>query len=369
MINKVSIIGIGKLGLCMALSLEKAGFEVMGVDLDAKYVKDLNNKVFYSDEPLVSERLFLSEKFTATLSLEECVNFSDLVFVVVATPSLTNGRYDHSQVNKVVDEILSLGKPLKQKHLVINCTTMPQYCETLSKKLLNHNWTISYNPEFIAQGTIIENQEKPDMVLIGETSKTAGDILEFVYKKMTTNNPRVYRMSTTEAEICKLSLNCFLTTKIAYTNMIGDIVKKSGGNPQKVLDAIGEDTRVGHKLTRYGFGYGGPCFPRDNRAIGIYANDLGLRAEISKATDIENQMHLDFQVKEFLNSGKKQYRTKYVTYKPGSILLTESQQLLFCIKLANQGVDVTICERRVVIDELKDEYGGLFTYEVLDDNL
>jgi nucleotide sugar dehydrogenase len=242
---------------------------------------------------------------------------------------------------------------------------MPGYCNEIKKKLNPLNYVVSYNPEFIAQGTILRDQANPDMVLIGEGSELAGDILEEIYKKHTLNTPRVCRMSPLEAEITKLSLNCFLTTKIAYANMIGDIVTAVGGNPHTVLDAIGQDSRIGNKYLGYGYGYGGPCFPRDNRALALFAEDNNIEALISVASDKSNAHHLDFQIKNFLKTHNLEDKVEFdfVTYKKESTLLTESQQLAFAVGIAKGGCKVKIKERKEVIKELKKRYNDLFTYE------
>tara|TARA_Y100001972_G_scaffold110583_1_gene142469 strand:- start:955 stop:2064 length:1110 start_codon:yes stop_codon:yes gene_type:complete len=366
--ENVSVIGIGKLGLCFALTLEKAGYNVLGLDLNPEYVNIINNKDLISEEQGVSKALLNSTNFRATTDLKETVEHSDVLYVVVATPSLENGRYDHSQVDGLVDNLLSLGKQQSNKHFVVCCTTMPGYCDTVSDRVKDYGYTVSYNPEFIAQGTILRDQAKPDMVLIGEGSTVAGDIIQKMYEEMTLNEPRVCRMSAREAEITKISLNCFLTTKIAYANMVGDIVLASGGDPSKVLSAIGSDSRIGNKYLGYGYGYGGPCFPRDNRALALYAGDIGLEALISLASDESNLKHLDFQVKHFIEGIKKQDLDEQivfdtVTYKPESTLLVESQQLAYAVKLAQSGFDVKIIERDSVISELKEIYGDLFKYQ------
>ena len=299
--KKVSVIGIGRLGLCFALTLEKAGYDVLGADLFLNYVQSINDKTLESDEENVEEYLKLSKNFKATVNLREAIEFSDILYVVVATPSLENGRYDHSQIDFVVDTIISYNLDIKKhKHFIICCTTMPGYCDRIQEQLQKYgsNFTVSYNPEFIAQGTILRDQARPDMVLIGEGSPEAGNLLQEMYEKMTLNKPRIHRMSRIEAEITKIGLNCFLTTKISYANMIGDIVTKSGGNPDTVLSAIGDDTRIGNKYLKYGYGYGGPCFPRDNRVLALYAEDLKIDALISKASDSSNMSHLQFQIKE-----------------------------------------------------------------------
>tara|TARA_Y100000592_G_C5260111_1_gene216927 strand:+ start:34 stop:558 length:525 start_codon:yes stop_codon:yes gene_type:complete len=171
-------------------------------------------------------------------------------------------------------------------------------------------------------------------------------------------------MKPIEAEITKISLNCFCTTKIAFANMIGDIVSSSGGDPATVLEAIGSDSRVNHKYLKYGYGYGGPCFPRDNRALSIYADDIKCPAEISHATDKSNQLHLEEQVKDFCenNEDGASVTIESVTYKPGTTILTESQQLLYAIRLAECGYDVTIKDNEKVIDILSEKYGSMFRY-------
>ena len=117
----------------------------------------------------------------------------------------------------------------------------------MQKRLDKYNYKVCYNPEFIAQGDIINGMIRPDMVLIGG-SPSAADKLEGIYKTLLKNNPKICKMSTTEAEITKIALNCFLTTKVSFSNLIGDIVVKAGGNPSVVLNAIGSDTRAGNKF-------------------------------------------------------------------------------------------------------------------------
>lgn len=363
--NNVSVIGIGKLGLCLALSLEKSGFSVVGVDISQKYVDTINSKKYDTEEPYVSEYLKTSVNFEATTELKTAVDHAKTLFVIVATPSMKNGRYDHSQIDSVAHKLIEFGKQETEKHLVICCTTMPGYCDSLQEKLNAYNWQVSYNPEFIAQGTVIQNQENPDMILIGEANEKLGNEIELIYKRMVKNKPRFNRMDRLSAEITKIGLNCFLVTKIAYANMIGDLARSVGADHEKILGAIGDDTRIGRKFLGYGFGYGGTCLPRDARAFGIFANESGCYSDIPIAADKSNELHLVKQVELFIkeNPEKKEVEFDYVTFKKESILLEESQQLKFAVELANAGYPVTIEERDVVITELKKKYKNLFTYK------
>lgn len=367
--EKATVIGIGKLGLCFALNLEQAGFEVLGVDVNPDYVELLNQKTLTSYEPQVEELLAISRHFTATTTFSAVADFNaPILFLAIATPTLEEGGYDHSILDQVIDDLIALGPVKERKELVVVATTLPGYCDILAEKVAPLGYQLSYNPEFIAQGTIIRDQQYPDQVLIGEADELAGDRIEAVYRKVVKNEPRFCRMKRLSAEICKLATNCFLTTKISFANSIGDLATKVGAEPDKILSAIGADSRIGSKYLGYGFGYGGPCFPRDNRALGKYARDNGYELLISNATDEVNRRHLDFQTQHWLDEYLAAQPIVFdtVTYKPGSILLEESQQLALAEKLARAGRQVIIKERSVVISALKAQFGDLFEYQVSD---
>lgn len=354
--KKISIIGVGKLGLCLALNLERKGFNVIGYDINSEYIEQLKNKSFETSEPFVNSFLKESKNIEFTSDLNKVIE-NDIIFIVVKTPSTEEYKYDHSQIEDVVDKLISLGGQKNRKDLIINSTTFPGYCDTVQKKLEKYNYYVSYNPEFIAQGSIIKDQLNCDMVLIGESDKFAGEIISEIYHKMCESNPKINRMSRTEAELCKLSINCFLTTKISFANMIGDIAERLSCDKFKVLEAVGSDTRIGTKYLKPGFGFGGPCFPRDNRALYKCAEEVGIEAVISKSTDIMNEKHLNYQIENFIkvNPDKnKEVEIDYVTYKKESTLLEESQQLKFALKLKELGYQVKILDQREeVIKQLK----------------
>ena len=206
--ENVTVIGVGKLGLCFALSLENSGYDIVGIDVDEEYIHSLNKKTFFSDEPRVNDYLSKAKNLFVTNDLKIGLNHSDTIFLFVATPSLSNGRYDHSQIERVVSQIQILGNNKNEKKLIIGCTTMPEYCDTLEKKLSPYGFQISYNPEFIAQGSIMKDLVNPDMVLIGEANRECGDLIEKIYNKICENQPSIHRMSRKEAEITKIALNC-----------------------------------------------------------------------------------------------------------------------------------------------------------------
>ena len=168
-------------------------------------------------------------------------------------------------------------------------------------------------------------------------------------------------MNLLEAEITKLSINCFITTKITYANMIGDYLVKINCNPDIVLNAIGSDTRIGNKYFNYGFGYGGPCLPRDNKALYEYGNQNKYNFNICNINDENNSNHLLFQY-ENLKKSIEPIEFKYITYKDTSDILEKSQKLELAILLANNKNKVIIYERPYIIKILKDKYNDLFEY-------
>ncbi len=380
--SNISVIGIGRLGLAWSLVLEKAGFNVVGCDIIEDYVKSLNDKSFKTIEPKVSKYLKDSKNFYATTDLKLAISSSNLIFVNVKTESDNDGKYDHSQLDVLVESIIKLGKQNNLKHLVIATNVNPGYCNSLAKRLDSLNYKVSFNPEYVQQGRIIDWDENPEIVVIGANEKEIGDELERTIKKVCKNEPPFYRMDRLSAEISKLALNCFLTVKISYANSIGDLAIKAGADPLKILEAIGGDSRIGSKNLKYGFGYGGPCFPRDNKALLHYANCLKASAPLNEAADKINNEHYNFILKDFISKNEPSMTIIFdgignmknlnsnkikvfegVAYKAGTSILDQSQQLMMAIDLSKNNFKVIINDIEEVTAQLKDKYANLFLYE------
>ena len=154
---KIAVVGIGRLGLCFALNLEQVGFDVLGVDSNAVYIDELRAKSLKSNEPHVEYYLSLSEYLEYTTELRAVLDPEiRFIFICVPTPSKQDGSFDHSHIDEICDALLAFDKPEQEKHLVINSTVMPGYCDALNKKMKVHGYTVSYNPEFIAQGLTLK---------------------------------------------------------------------------------------------------------------------------------------------------------------------------------------------------------------------
>ena len=360
---KIGLIGAGRLGICLALLIERAGFDVIASDVREDYVERLQNKVIFTNEPHVQDYLSQSENIEFTTDNQKLIDESDIIFTLVQTPSLEDGSYDVSAVWKVVQDLQNSNT--EGKSFVVGCTTNPGDCDEFQKML---DMDVYYNPEFIAQGSIIKDLQNADMVLLGGKGKHLDALKELYYLiQYGFKDANVHTMSAKAAELTKIAINCFLTTKISYANMIGEVLALSKLDTEidTVLNAIGSDSRIGTKYLNFGFGFGGPCFPRDNRAFAAHAKSGGVQHNIGFTTDAFNEEHAEFIKEYFMHKNKKHlpFAFKYLTYKPGIDILTESQQYRLCLDLLDEGFDVYcaddaiihLCDDRIIFEDPSEE--------------
>ena len=373
------VIGIGRLGLCFALTLERAGLRVVGVDVNDAYVKSVNEKTLVSVEPGLRQCLLTSERFQATTDLRRAVMSTRLVFILVATPT-DGGKhyYDHSALSSLLVKINEF--KLKSTHLVINSTVFPGYIRNIGSLLLMDcvNCPISYNPAFVAQGDVMSGYRTGGwfgMVLVGAANDDIASKLKDIYERIAAGengrngNISVCTMSPESAEICKLASNCFRTTKISFANMIGDIADRTeGAEKHEICDALKTDRSIGSICMTPGYGFGGPCYPRDNKALALYANQLGVQPLIPIATDEYNAFHHGLMVDAFEKNSLNcdaPIEFQDVTYKPNCAvpMIDHSPKLEVARELARRGKKVKIIDRFEVILEVMKEFGNLFEYE------
>jgi nucleotide sugar dehydrogenase len=372
--NNIGIVGVGKLGICYAIILAKAGYKVFIYDINISILDNIKNDTYNYNEEGLNE---LISKYKSNIILEynliNIYNNCDIIFTYIQTPSLENGLYNHTYIDNFIDETLTIeNNNVNEKLIIINSTVIPEYCNSIKDKLKSKNFSLCYNPSFIAQGSIINNIINPDIVLIGidddNDDYNYNKIIE-IYNKIFIDNDnyenskeKYKKMNLLEAEITKLSINCFITTKITYANMIGDYLINKNCNPDIVLNAIGCDSRIGNKYINYGFGYGGPCLPRDNKALYQYGKINNYDFNICNINDDNNLKHLYYQY-EKLKETTEPIEFRYITYKDNSDILEKSQKLELAILLANNKNKVIIYERPYIIEILKNRYNNLFEYK------
>ena len=281
----ISVFGLGKLGCTMLACFAHKKWQVIGMDINEEFVNKVNEGKSPIYEPGVEYLIKVnSKRIKATTDTEYAVNNSSISFVIVPTPSTNDGYFSTKYVQAVAAEIGSILRLKKEYHLiVITSTVLPGDMETIIKllektsgKKCGIDFSVCYNPDFIALGTVVKDFLNPDMVLIGESDNKGGSILENIQRNLVDNNPNIHRMNLYNAELAKISLNSYCTLKITFANILAEICEKMpGGDVDMVTSAIGDDARVGRKYLKGGLSYGGPCFPRDNRAFVYSAKKYG----------------------------------------------------------------------------------------------
>jgi UDPglucose 6-dehydrogenase len=352
-LGRLAVIGLGKLGAPMVGCFASKGFDVIGVDLDQAKVDAVAEGRAPLFEPGLDELLAAHrDRVTGTSDVEGAVSRAEMTFVVVATPSEEAGGFSLRYVLPVCEAI---GRALRDKDdyhvIVLTSTVLPgstggevrAALENASGKRCGVDFGLCYSPEFIALGSVIKDFLNPDFLLVGESDERAGATLESVYDRTCDNGAPVVRMNFVNAELAKLSVNTFVTTKIAYANLLARICEQlPDADVDVVTAAIGLDTRIGSRYLRGTISYGGPCFPRDNVALAALARDLGTPALVAEATDRANRdgiVTLGELVREKLVDGGT-VGILGLSYKPDTDVVEESPGLLLAQELADNGVDV-----------------------------
>lgn len=358
----IGLIGVGRLGLAYALCLEEAGFSVVASSYKEDYVNALSRKQTDSTEPGIAEMLQLSKKIAFTTNNNQVIEQCDLVYVLVATPSLPDGSYDVSAVFQVANDYLNYPGNLVDKILVIGSTVNPGTTDAVQKILANRGVHVVYAPTFSAQGEVLKTIKDPHTLSLGTNNQQVADKCKNVFDKLSTDPTPVYVMQPTTAEILKLAGNCKATLNISFANMVGQLLINSGMAQDLEIARDYLSFVKKHVRWQFGFGYGGPCYPRDNRAMISYANSIGLDYQLGALIDNFNETHTDYLTDYFVknNASELPYYFEYVSYKKGVNIFEESQQLTVCKNLLRQGALVYIEPSKFLLPLIQQELSQEF---------
>jgi len=352
---RISVIGLGKLGACIAACFADKGFEVVGADVSARTVDLVNKGQAPVIEPGLAEMTArVRGRLRATQDVADAVSSSEATFIVVPTPSTDEGGFT---ISYVLEAARSIGRALREKnayHLVVlTSTVLPGSTEYGMIRVLEHesgkrcgtDFGVCYSPEFIALGQVISDFLNPEFLLIGEYDERAGDLLASIYKSVCDNDPAVARMSLVNAELTKISVNAYVTMRISFANMVAALSEQlPGGDVDTVTAALGLDTRIGRRYLKGAVAYGGPCFPRDNQALAYLARQLGQRASLAEAVDAFNgstNERLATRVLGMVPDGGS-VAVLGLSYKPDSNVIEESAGFLLAKSLVGSGASVTV---------------------------
>lgn len=342
---KVSVHGLGKLGLPLACVLAEAGHQVVGTDVNVDALKLISAGETPFFEPML-DRLLTSyevqDNFQVTEFVHEAVDASEVHFVVVPTPSGAGGFFTNKYV---LEAVTAIGEHLhKPGHLIVVVSTvMPgsgdneiiPAIEKASGMKVNEGFGYVYNPEFIALGSVIHDMHHPDFLLVGASNHWSEVTWNAATRGVAIPHTPIKNMSVINAEIAKISLNSYVTMKISYANQLAEICEQiPGADASVVANAIGHDRRIGSSYLKPGTAYGGPCFPRDSAAFAALGESYGLLTELAEATDNINKRQLKrviTLIQYHLHDRSTSIVVMGLSYKPGTPITEEA----FGMKLYN----------------------------------
>ena len=277
---RLSVIGCGHLGAVHATCMADIGHEVLGVDIDESKTEMLNSGKAWFHEPGLDEMLSRhvdSGRLRFTTSFAEAAKFAAVHFLGVATPGLSSGTYDLSQLKMAVAE---LAQYITGPAVVIGKSTVPPgttaSLAAIAAERGRHSIDFVWNPEFLREGCAIQDTLKPDRIVIGVASDTAEAVLRDIYRPLTDMGTPLVVADFATAELVKGAANAFLATKISFINSMADICRVVGGNACTLAEALGMDPRIGKSSFNAGIGYGGGCLPKDLRGLAAFADHVGV---------------------------------------------------------------------------------------------
>jgi UDPglucose 6-dehydrogenase len=346
---KVGIVGLGHVGLVSAACFAHVGHQVIGADSQAERVEGLQKGIMPFFEPGLEELVregIESGRLTFAHESSAVVDGTDLVFICVGTPSKPDGSADLVQVEQLTSEIAGL---LRDDQVLVEKSTVPvktgeRVARTLQRLGASKVDVVS-NPEFLREGSALEDTLRPDRIVIGSSSERATKLLSDFYSPIIEKSGCALVLTDVgTAELIKHASNAFLAMKISFINAVAEVCESTDGDVQTVALGMGLDPRIGPSFLQAGVGYGGSCFPKDVAAFAALANTLGIDFKLLEAVQEINQRGVDRLLHKLTTElwhleGKK-IAILGLAFKPGTDDLREAPALRMIEKLLGEGAEV-----------------------------
>lgn len=372
---KIAVIGTGYVGLVTGACFSEVSVNVICVDIDQKKIDNLNKGIIPIYEPGLEEivlRNSTKNKLKFSTSLKESIKDVDVVFIAVGTPPDEDGSADLKYVLSVASDI---GKYIQKQIVVVNKSTVPvgtaeKVKQAIQKELTLRGQTIEFyvasNPEFLKEGSAIDDFMKPDRIVIGTDNIDAENIMRKLYKPFLLNGHPIIFMDIPSAEMTKYAANAMLATKISFMNDVANLCEIMGADVNMVRRGIGSDSRIGSKFIYPGVGYGGSCFPKDVKALIKTAKDNHYNMRILNAVEEVN----DFQKTVLFNKVNTHFNNQLkgktfaiwgLAFKPKTDDMREAPSLVIIDNLLKAGANVVAYDP-VAAHEAKRILGDTISY-------
>jgi len=294
---KVTVFGIGYVGLVQASVLASVGHDVMCVDIDENKIENLKKGIIPIYEPGLTplvEETYQNGLLKFTTDAKQGVEHGSIQFIAVGTPPDEDGSADLKYVLAVAETIAT---HMTDEKIVIDKSTVPvgtadkvsaKIGEVLSQRQLDISYDVVSNPEFLKEGAAVGDCMKPDRIVVGTENEQSRSAMRELYAPFNRNHDRMIFMDVRSAELTKYAANCMLATKISFMNEMSNLAERLGADIEAVRHGIGSDSRIGYQFIYPGCGYGGSCFPKDVQALVRTANDIDYKPALLEAVESVN---------------------------------------------------------------------------------
>lgn len=351
---KVTVFGIGYVGLVQAAVLAEVGHDVVCVDIDQSRVDNLKKGIIPIYEPgltpLVTSN-YDAGRVAFTTDAAEGIGHGEVIFIAVGTPPDEDGSADLKYVLAVAT---SIAKSMQSHKIIINKSTVPvgtadkvtakvkEVLEGLDKDV---SFDVVSNPEFLKEGAAVSDCMRPDRIILGTQSEHSEKKLRELYSPFNRNHDKIIVMDVRSAELTKYAANCMLATKISFMNEMSNLAEKFGADIENVRKGIGSDPRIGYQFIYPGCGYGGSCFPKDVQALIRSATAVGYDAKVLQSVEAVNYRQkeklFDYIMRHYKNDVKgKKVALWGLSFKPNTDDMREASSRVLMEKLWEQGAIV-----------------------------
>lgn len=386
---KITVVGTGYVGLVSGTCFAETGVDVVCVDIDKRKIDMLNNGQIPIYEPGLEDiykKNVEKGRLTFSNNLAESIKDADVAFIAVGTPPDEDGSADLKYVLGVAREI---GKNMDHYMVVVTKSTVPvgtsvkvknAILEELKKRNEDIPFDVASNPEFLKEGSAVDDFLRPDRIVVGTESEAAKKVMNRLYKPFVLNGHPILFMDITSSEMTKYAANSMLATKISFINDIANLCEIVGADVDAVRRGIGSDPRIGNKFIYPGTGYGGSCFPKDVQALVRTADEKGYSLDILKAVEAVNYRQKAVLFSKIFNHFKGDLKGKKIAvwglaFKPKTDDMREAPSRVIIEKLLEAGASVVAYDpvamheaQRILGDRIsysKDEYGACVDADAL----
>ncbi|MBN2980656.1 nucleotide sugar dehydrogenase [Cohnella algarum] len=352
---KIAVIGTGYVGLVSGAILSDFGHTITCVDIDQNKINELKNGVIPIYEPglqSIVQKNYYYKRLSFSTNIKEAVQSNDVIFIAVGTPPAEDGSAD---LKYVLDVAKNIAEYMNGYKVIVNKSTVPvgtgQKVKSIIRDIIesrqeDFSFDIVSNPEFLREGSAVQDFTHPDRVVIGAESHRAFDVMKEVYRVLYINETPFVETNIETAEMIKYASNAFLAMKITFINEIANVCEKVGADVQKVAKAMGQDGRISPKFLHAGPGYGGSCFPKDTVALTKIAKDNGERVSLIEATIEANERQklrmVDKIVSAFGDLKDKTIAILGVTFKPNTDDMRDAPSLVILPELVKRGARLNV---------------------------